>query len=165
MDEIADLLDQLESKLKAAKRLPRGLMPIVEQLRGAVADQAQAKERLEHERERALAQAREEAERMVGKAREEVERLTDQHEIVQAAKAEAEAILKKASDEAEKVSAGADEYAFEVLCQLEQELSRTLTVVANGLRTLQDKRGYAEPDGNPSSSDGENAAGAESPQS
>ena len=71
MDKIALLLDQLETKLKAAKRLPRGILPIVEQMRAALGDVAQAKEKLARERERLTAQAREEAERIVAQAHEQ----------------------------------------------------------------------------------------------
>ena len=130
MEDMVILLDQLESKLKAAKRLPGGIMSIIEQMRSALQDQAKAGEQLARDRERTIALARQEADSIVARASEEAERLTAKQTIVEAAKAESEGIR-----------SGADEYAFEVLCQLEQELNRTLTVIANGLRTLQDKRG------------------------
>jgi uncharacterized coiled-coil DUF342 family protein len=139
MEELVNLLDRLEGELAEAKRLPSGVKPIVEQMRSALQDQSQAREMLDGAREQALAQARQEADSVVAKAREEAEQLSAQHEIVQAAMAQAQ-----------EIRSGADEYAFEVLCQLEQELNRTLTVIANGLRTLQDKRGATAPKATPS---------------
>ena len=56
----------------------------------------------------------------------------------------AEQIEADAVAAAEGIRKGADEYAFEVLCQLEQELARSLSVIANGLRTLQDRRDGVE---------------------
>ena len=165
MDKIALLLDQLETKLKAAKRLPRGILPIVEQMRAALGDVAQAKEKLARERERLTAQAREEAERIVAQAHEQAQRQTAEQEIVLEAKESADEMREEAAAEAESVRKGADDYAFEVLCQLEQELNRTLTVLANGLRTLQEKRDGAARGDAASSADQETGADEESPPS
>ena len=162
MEEIAVLLDQLESKLKAAKRLPGDVMPIIDQIRGALEDEARAEGQLAAERDRTIALARQEAESIVAKASEEAQRLAAEQAIVQAAKAQAQAMQQEASAQADGIRSGADEYAFEVLCQLEQELSRTLTVIANGLRTLQDKRAGTAAEGSPSE-DRQDAADSRSP--
>jgi hypothetical protein len=163
MEEMIALLDQLESKLEGAKRLPRGVMPILEAMRSALQDRAEAEKQRALGRERVIAQAREEAERIVAQARRDAERLTAEQEVLQAAKLQAEEMRQQAAAQADGVRSGADEYAFEVLCQLEQELNRTLTVIANGLRTLQDKRGVAAPGPSSTSPEQENGATSEAP--
>ena len=49
----------------------------------------------------------------------------------------ATSIREQAEQEAATLRKEADEYVFGVLCQLEEELRRTLRVVENGLRKLQ----------------------------
>jgi hypothetical protein len=57
--------------------------------------------------------------------------------VAQAAENHAEVIREEAREEAREIRAGANEYAFEVLCDLEQELKRALTVVENGIRAVE----------------------------
>ena len=84
-----------------------------------------------------IAQAQEEAQRIIALARTEAAELTAEHVIAQAAEEQADSIREKAEREADRTRSGADDYAFDVLCQLEQELKRALTVIENGIRTIQ----------------------------
>ncbi|TET50773.1 MAG: hypothetical protein E3J64_07815 [Anaerolineales bacterium] len=138
--DIIILLDKLDSEAKTAKRLPGTVMPLIKQLRAALDEKAHSDEKLELDRQREATRAREQAERLLTQAREQMEKLTDDQDVIVLAKARAEQIESEAVDAAEGIRKGADEYAFEVLCQLEQELTRSLSVITNGLRTLQDRR-------------------------
>lgn len=144
--DILYLVDRLEDIVKGSRRLPFGLgrlvdenriWPLLDQMRISIPDQIRHAERVVREKDRTMAQAHEEADRIVALARSEAARLTAEHTIAQAAEERAVAIRKQAERGAESVRAGADQYAFEVLCRLEQELKRTLTVVENGIRTIQ----------------------------
>ncbi len=144
--DILHLVDRLEETLKKSRRLPfssvrlvdeRRMMALVEQMRISIPEEVRRAQRVNQERERILAQAREEAERRVREAEQRAAELTAEHAVVRAAEARAAAIREQAEQEAATLRREADEYVFGVLCQLEEELHRTLRVVENGLRKLQ----------------------------
>ncbi len=144
--DILYLIDRLEEIVKGSKRLPFGgvrlvdenrVWPLLDQMRISIPDEVRRAERIIRDKDRTIAQAHEESERIVTLARSEAAQLTAEHIIAQAAEERAAAIRKQAEREAETVRAGADDYAFDVLCKLEQELKRALTVIENGIRTIQ----------------------------
>ncbi len=144
--DILHLVDRLEETVKKGRRLPfsavrlvdeRRLMALIEQMRISVPEEVRRAQRVNQERERILAQAREDAERLIREAEQRVREMTADHSVVRAAEARAAAIREQAEQEAATLRKEADEYVFNVLCQLEEELRRTLRVVENGLRKLQ----------------------------
>ncbi|MCX7854864.1 MAG: hypothetical protein N2556_02610 [Anaerolineae bacterium] len=144
--DILHLVDRLEETVKKSRRLffspirlvdERRVMALVEQMRISIPEEVRRAQRVNQERERILAQAREEAERRVREAEQRALELTADHAVVRAAEARAAAIREQAEREAATLRREADEYVFGVLCQLEEELHRTLRVVENGLRKLQ----------------------------
>jgi vacuolar-type H+-ATPase subunit H len=151
--DILYLIDRLEEIVKGSKRLPFSgvrlvdesrIWPLLDQMRISIPDQVRRAERIVREKDRTIAQAHEEAERIITLARGEAAQLTADHTIAQAAEERAGAIRKQAERSAHTIRTGADDYAFDVLCKLEQELRRTLTVVENGIRTIQVDRGDSE---------------------
>ncbi len=151
--DILHLVDRLEEIIKSSFRLPfsglrlvdeRHIWPLLDQMRISVPDEVRRAERTLREKDRIMAQAQEETERIIALARSEAAQLTAEHAITQAAEARAAAIREQARREAEGIRTGADEYAFDVLCNLEQELKRTLTVIENGIRTIQAEREQRE---------------------
>ena len=151
--DILHLVDRLEEIIRKSTQLPfsgirlvdeRHIWPLLDQMRISIPDEVRRAERVIREKERTLAQAHEEAERIVGLARSEAVQLTADHVIVKAAEEQVAAIRKRAEREVESVRTGADDYAFDVLCQLEQELKRALTVIENGIRTIQVERGASD---------------------
>ena len=163
--DILHLIDRLEETFKSSKNLPfsnlrlvdeRRLWPLLDQMRISIPDEVRRAERIIREKERTIAQAHEEAERIVALARSEAVQLTAEHNIAQAAETRATATRERAEREAEAIRTGADDYAFNVLCKLEQELKRTLTVIENGIHAIQIEKTRRE-DKSPtdSSTDGE----------
>lgn len=147
--DILHLIDRLEETFKSSKNLPfsnlrlvdeRLLWPLLDQMRISIPDEVRRAKRIIREKERTMAQAHEEAERIVALARSEAAQLTAEHNIAQAAETRAAAIRERVEREAETIRTGADDYAFNVLCKLEQELKRTLTVIENGIRAIQVER-------------------------
>ncbi len=147
--DILHLVDRLEELVKKSPRVPfspvrlvdeRRVWPLIDQMRISIPDEVRRAQRTHQERDRILAQAREEAERLVRRAEARAEELTAEHAIAQAAEARAASIREKAEREAAALRAEADEYVFNALCQLEEELRRTLRVVENGLRKIQMER-------------------------
>jgi regulator of protease activity HflC (stomatin/prohibitin superfamily) len=62
--------------------------------------------------------------------------MAQQHEIVKVAEAKARRILEEAEAEARERREGADRYAMEALSELEGRLNELLSVVGNGIRSL-----------------------------
>jgi cell division septum initiation protein DivIVA len=144
--DILHLVDRLEEVIKRSKQVPFSdlrlvdeshIWPLLDQMRISIPDEVRRAERIIREKERTIAQAQEEAERIVALARTEAAKLTGEHTVAQAAQARAISIQEQAKKDAESVRVGADEYAFEVLCRLEQEMKRALTVIENGIRAIQ----------------------------
>ncbi len=144
--DILYLIDRLEEIVKGSKHLPFSgvrlvdegrIWPLLDQMRISIPDQVRRAERIIREKDRTMAQAHEEAERIITLARSEAAQLTAEHIIAHAAEERAVAIRQQAERSAQNIRAGADDYAFDVLCKLEQELKRALTVIENGIRTIQ----------------------------
>jgi vacuolar-type H+-ATPase subunit H len=151
--DILYLIDRLEEIVKGSKRLPFGgvrwvdesrIWPLLDQMRISIPDQVRRAERIIREKDRTMAQAHEEAERIVTLARSEAAQLTAEHIIAHAAEERAATIRRQAERSAQTIRSGADDYAFDVLCKLEQELKRALTVIENGIRTIQADRERSE---------------------
>jgi hypothetical protein len=133
--EIQLLLDRLEAVLNESRQLPfsAGVLvdrdrcyDIINQLRVAIPQEVKRAQRMQQERERIIAQAKEEAERIVILAREQAESLAEEQRFVE-----------QVETEAQDVRRGADEYALSVLQRLESNLLRQLTTVRNGIATLE----------------------------
>ncbi len=151
--DILHLIDRLEEIVKDSRRVPfsslrlvdvERIWPLLDQMRIAIPDEMRRAERIMREKERTKAQATEEAERIIELARRQAAELASSHSVKRAAEEEADAIRNRAREQARKIVAGADEYAFDVLCDLEEDLKRTLTVIENGIRTVEARQGRLE---------------------
>jgi vacuolar-type H+-ATPase subunit H len=110
------------------------------QIRQAVPDEIRRAREILQQREAVLEQAKQEAERVVAKARDDVEDIVIDHRIVKDARQQAQYIVQRAEHDATKLRSDADEYVFDALSQLQEELTRILQVVENGLRKLETDR-------------------------
>lgn len=146
MADILYLVERLEQVLAQGWRVPfttnavideDAFIDIVEQMHIAIPTEIRQAQQIVQQKERILAQAREEAERMVAQAHEQVDRQVDEMELVGRARARAEQIIGEARDEVEDIRAGADNYAFQVLGRIRNELHSYLRQVENGLERLQ----------------------------
>jgi len=147
--DILHLVDRLEEVVKGSTQVPfsgirlvdeRHIWPLLDQMRISIPEEVRRAERTIREKDRTMAQAQEETERIIALARSEAAQLTAEHIVAQAAEERAAAVHVQAEQEAKTIRAGADDYAFEVLCNLEQELKRSLTIIENGLETIQVER-------------------------
>jgi len=168
--DILHLIDRLEEIIKESRRVPfsdlrlvdeRRVWPLLDQMRISIPDEMRRAERIMREKERTKAQATEEAERIIALARQEAAQLAADHSVARSAEDEAAAIRQRAREEARKIVAGADEYAFDVLCDLEQDLRRALTVIENGIRAVEARQESSERQAVPLSSEAEPDQAAE----
>ncbi|MBC7263555.1 MAG: hypothetical protein H5T64_04255 [Chloroflexi bacterium] len=160
--EILAWVDQLEALLNEGWRVPltnktvideERFLYAIDQLRVSIPKQVREAEKILQEKEAVIAQGRAEAEHIIAEARNEVAKLVNDNEISAAARKEAEEILAKARQEAEEMRRGADEYAYEVLSQIEEQLSTLHQTILNGLRILE--RRQAESGKPPEAAEGE----------
>ena len=69
-------------------------------------------------------------------AQEKADELIDDHEIVQRARTTAEVVLREAEERARKIREGADNYATQVLAEMEGRLAAALGSVQKGRAAL-----------------------------
>src|SRR5690606_30391762 len=150
--ELRDLEDRVEQVLSASRRIPftttllvdeEEIFNIVDQLRVTIPEEVKRANRMEAEKERILAQAKEEAERIRQLAREEAEELVRRDAIVNSAQIRADNIVERARRDAEALRQESDIYVLDVLAKLEEDLLRSLSVVRNGLRKMQAEQAAA----------------------
>ena len=147
--DIQHLVDSLEQALNESTRIPLSayllvneekVYSLLDQMRVAVPEEIRRAGRIEAEKDRILAQAKEEAERIRELARQEAGELVKRDAIVNAAQNRAENIVERARRDSEALRQDADVYIMEVLNRLEEDLTRTLTVVHNGLQKVEHER-------------------------
>ena len=144
--DIQHLVDRLEQILNESFRLPLSpylfvdeekVFDIIDQMRVAIPEEVKRANRIEAEKDRLLAQAKEEGERIRGLARQEANELVNRDGITHSAQQRADNIMERARRDAEALRRDADVYVIEVLAKLEEDLLRSLSVVRNGLRKVQ----------------------------
>ena len=154
--DILYLVDRLEAAVNKGTAVPFSnkrmidedeCLDIIDQLRIAVPEEIKQSRRVTQEKDRILAQAKEEADRIVQMAKDEAAQEADLSEVVKTAQARSAAIMMQAEADAKSTRAGADDYAQQVLTDLQQRLDELTARVAtlqgtvhNGLKILNDKR-------------------------
>lgn len=143
--DILHLVDRLEDLIDEGRHIPLSrytmideerALEIIDQMRISIPEEIEKANRIIQQRDRLMAQANEEAARMVELARERGDTLTSREAIAQAAQSRAAHIIELARQEAEGMQVDADNYVMEVLGELESHLIRTLTVVRNGINSV-----------------------------
>lgn len=147
--DILHLIDRLEALLNEGRHLllTKGVIvdeqrvwDIIDQMRIAIPEEVKKAKRVNQERDRIIAQAHEEAARIIELAREEAAGMISGHELARSAETRATTIVERAKREAEVIKTDADEYVIQVLGELDINLTKTLSVVRNGLAKLQAER-------------------------
>lgn len=145
--DILHLIDRLETLITEGFHLPftsnvivqeDAFLDIIDQMRVSIPEEVKLAKRTEAERERLLLQAQEEADRLLDMAREKAKSMTNEHELVIFAQERAQQIEVDAQQQAEEIIADADEYIVDQLSEHEEQLMKTLTIVRNGLRHVQE---------------------------
>ncbi len=153
METVLELLDRLEQLIWRATQLPLTERRVVEELlallrmiRARLPRDLEEAHRMRTEAEQLLSRAQEEARRIVLRAQEQALRLSGEHEVVRLARKRAEEILSAAQAAADETRRGADEYARQVLDDLEQGVLRVLLSIRKGKQMLERPQGGGESD-------------------
>jgi hypothetical protein len=143
--DIQHLVDRLEELIDEGRHMPfskftmideERALEIIDQMRISIPEEIEKSSRVLAQRDRIMAQANEEAARMIQTARDQAVQQLDREASVQAAQNRAANLVEQARQEAEAITRGADQYVMETLARMEQQLSRALGVVRNGINEV-----------------------------
>jgi hypothetical protein len=147
--DIIHLIDRLEELFNESRTFPftrsvivdeDRMLDLIDQMRVAIPEEVKKAQQLLAQRDRIMAQAQEEANRVVALAKDKVEQLVDREAIVQSAQTRADQIIAQARGDGELTRRDADDYVIDTLQGLEDEMTRVMTQVRNGIRTLQEDK-------------------------
>lgn len=138
------VLDKLEAYVHEGTWLPAGyrvlseerLVELIEKVRSSLPEEVGRAKLIAKDQDRMIRAAQEKAQAIVTEATSKHEELLDDHEIVQRARTTADVILREAEERARKVREGADQYATQMLGDLEARLSGALGSVRKGREAL-----------------------------
>src|SRR5579862_6983987 len=138
------VLDKLESYVHEGTWLPAGyrvlseerLIEFVEKIRASLPEEVGRAKIIAKDQDRVMRAAQEKAQAIVEEAASKHEELLDQNELVQRARTTAEVVLREAEERARKIREGADQYAAQVLAEMEGRLSGALGAVRKGRESL-----------------------------
>lgn len=138
------VLEKLESYVHEGTWLPAGfrvlseerLIEFIEKIRSSLPEEVGRAKIIAKDQERMIRAAHEKAQAIVTEATSKHQELVDDHEIVDRARKTAEIILREAEERARKVREGADQYAGQLLGELEARLSGALGSVRKGREAL-----------------------------
>jgi len=127
------VLDKLESYVHEGTWLPAGfrvlseerLLEFVEKIRSTLPKEVGRAQIIAKDQERVMRAAQEKADELI-----------DDHEILQRARTTAEVVLREAEERARKIREGADNYAAQVLAEMEARLAGALGSVQKGRAAL-----------------------------
>lgn len=131
------MIDELEDVLAEGRRIPFSgrllvdedrILDIIDRMRVAVPDEIKQARRVIGEQDRLL-----------GEAHAKVQQALEEHGLLAAVEAERTRLLEQAERDATSIRAGADDYATQVLGELEQRLQKLTASVQNGLGELRNK--------------------------
>ncbi|MGC9397781.1 MAG: hypothetical protein ACP5HM_01440 [Anaerolineae bacterium] len=112
----------------------------LEQLQKAIPQEVAQARQIIQQQEALLQEAQRQAEQIIADAETEAKRLVREHRIAKKAEEQAELILEQSRQDALRLRREADEYVFDELSKLQEELKRSLRVVENGLKKLEVER-------------------------
>ena len=143
IDRIEEIIDNAGGvPFSSAKRVdPDKVYEIIDEVRAQYPDELKQARWIVKERQEMLEEAEKEANRILEEARDRAQALANETEVVRLAEAQAADILDKARTQEREIRLGAEDYADEMLANLEVNLGKLLTAVQRGRDRLQGKVG------------------------
>ena len=144
--DILYLIDQLEVLLSESWRLPlttkvvvdeEEFLNIIDQLRVSIPAEIKKGKRIQQESQKLVIQGQEEADRIISLARSQAEQLINEDGLQQQVEQGVQAIVSQATEEAKQIRHGANQYAMEVLTELEDRLVSVRSTLQNGVAALE----------------------------
>ncbi len=134
------VLDKLESYVHEGTWLPAGyrvlseerLVEYIEKIRSTLPEEVGRAKIIAKDKDRVIRAAQEKAQAIVTEAGT----AHDQSEVLKRARSSAESVIRSAEEQAQKIRDGADQYAAQLLAELENRLSGALGSVRKGREAL-----------------------------
>jgi cell division septum initiation protein DivIVA len=132
--ELDRLIDEIEEVLAQGRRVPfsgrllvdeEKVLDIIDRMRVAVPDELKQARRVVAEQER-----------LINEARARVQQALEEQGLLAAIEEERDRLLAQAEQEAQAIRGGADEYARQVLEELQDRLAKLLSSVQRGIGEL-----------------------------
>jgi tRNA U34 5-methylaminomethyl-2-thiouridine-forming methyltransferase MnmC len=142
---IIELIDHLEYLVHRAQRVPfthnvmideDEVLDLLDQIHVNMPEEIKQSRVVLSEQERLLSEAQQESSRITQTAAQKAESMVTSHELARKAEAQGQAVIREAQQRAEDQKRAADEYAAEVMQQLESHLVRTVATVRKAQETL-----------------------------
>ncbi|MCE5203266.1 MAG: ATPase [Coriobacteriales bacterium] len=148
--DIMALIDRIEELVDAGRNVPFSsnkmvdpdkIYEIIDEIRANFPDELKQARWIVKERQEMLEEAEKEANRILEEARDRAAAIASEQEIVRLAEQQAAEILDTARAKEREIRLGAEDYADEMLANLEVNLGKLLTSVQRGRDRLQGKVG------------------------
>ncbi len=139
------LIDRLETLVRAGGHIPmmskimmdeQELVDLIDQMRTVLPEEIRYAKHVLREKEQILADAQAQADDILRTAREQADLMIQREGLLKEARTQADKIIHDAQEESERISVGADNYARQVLTELEETLVRQTASVRKGLESL-----------------------------
>lgn len=143
IDRIEELVDNGRSLPFSSSKMvdPEKVYEIIDEIRAQFPDELKQARWIVKERQEMLEEAEKEANRILEEARDRAQSIASEQEIVKMSEQQAAAILDDARAKEREIRLGAEDYADEMLANLEVNLGKLLTAVQRGRDRLQGKVG------------------------
>src|SRR5450830_1001683 len=147
--DVLVLIDKLDDIIHNARSVPltdsvmidrEEMYDILDQMRSTIPEEIKQARWIVKERQEMLAEAKQEAERMLTEAQERADRLASETEVVRLA----EQTMEDARERERETRLGAEDYADEVLGNLEINLDKFIGAVRRGRERLQGRPADAD---------------------
>jgi cell division septum initiation protein DivIVA len=144
--DILTLIDRMEEVIDHGRNVPMTqqrmvdtdkLYELIDEIRAQYPDELKQARWIVKERQEMLEEAEKEANRILEEARERAQALASEQEVVRLAEQQAAEILDDARSREREIRLGAEDYADEMLANLEANLGKLLTAVQRGRDRLQ----------------------------
>ena len=146
--DIMALIDRIEEIVESGRAVPFSnqkmvdpdkVFEIVDEIRAQFPDELKQARWIVKERQEMLEEAEKEANRILEEARDRAQAIASEQEVVKLSEQQAAAILDDARAKEREIRLGAEDYADEMLANLEVNLGKLLTAVQRGRDRLQGK--------------------------
>jgi len=144
--DIMGLIDRMEDVIANGRKVPLSgsvviqehkIYEIIDELRAALPEELKQARWIVKERQEMIDEAEKEANRIIDEGRMRAEEMTDDMEVVKLAQRRANEIIEAAQAREREIRLGAEDYADEMLANLEVNLGKLLTAVQRGRDRLQ----------------------------
>jgi cell division septum initiation protein DivIVA len=152
--DVLVLIDKLDDLIHNARSVPltdsvmidrEEIYDLLDQMRSTIPEEVKQARWIVKERQEMLAEAKAEAERIVAEAKTNAEQQASQEEVVRTAERQAHDLLEDARERSREIRLEAEDWADEVLGNLEVNLDKFIAAVRRGRERLQKPAAEEEP--------------------